>query len=141
MLAVCGALVYFGYPEISKLINGEQTVTSSEADTASDISSADNSSEAQTSNVSAEGGNPDNTDSFALEITISEDKYFVNNHEIGIEELKSEIDGLEAGATIKINDEKSSLKRSMPSRTILTKRRLHTASATDKEKTPDLCSA
>ena len=51
-----------------------------------------------------------NTDSFALEITISEDKYFVNNHEIGIEELKSEIDGLEAGATIKINDEKSSLK-------------------------------
>lgn len=106
LLAVCGALVYFGYPEISKLINGEQTVTSSEANTASDISSADNSSEAQTSNVSAEGGNPGNTDSFALEITISEDKYFVNNHEIGIEELKSEIDGLEA----KINDEKSSLK-------------------------------
>ena len=100
LLAVCGALVYFGYPEISKLINGEQTVTSSEANTASDISSADNSSEAQTSNVSAEGGNPGNTDSFALEITISEDKYFVNNHEIGIE----------AGATIKINDEKSSLK-------------------------------
>ena len=108
LLAVCGALVYFGYPEISKLINGEQTVTSSEANTASDISSADNSSEAQTSNVSAEGGNPGNTDSFALEITISEDKYFVNNHEIGIEELKSEIDGLEAGATIK--NEKSSLK-------------------------------
>ena len=108
LLAVCGALVYFGYPEISKLINGEQTVTSSEADTASDISSADNSSEAQSSNISAEGGNPGNTDSFALEITVSEDKYFVDNH--GIEELKSEIDGLEAGATIKINDEKSSLK-------------------------------
>lgn len=54
LLAVCGALVYFGYPEISKLINGEQTATSSEADTASDISSADNSSKAQTSNVSAE---------------------------------------------------------------------------------------
>lgn len=85
-------------------------VTSSEADTSSDISSADNSSDAQTSNVSAEGGNHGNTDSFALEITISEDKYFVDNHEIGIEELKSEIDGLEAGATIKINDEKSSLK-------------------------------
>lgn len=110
LLAACGALIYFGYPEISKLINGEQTATSSEADTSSDISSADNSSKAQTSNVSAEGGNPGNADSFALEITISEDKYFVNNHEIGIEELKSEIDGLEAGATIKINDEKSSLK-------------------------------
>lgn len=110
LLAVCGALVYFGYPEISKLISGEQVATSSETDTASDISSADNSSEAQTSNISAEGGNPGNTDSFALEITISEDKYFVNNHEIGIEELKSEIDGLEAGATIKINDENSTLK-------------------------------
>lgn len=110
LLAVCGALVYFGYPEISKLISGEQTVTSSEADTSSDISSADNSSQAQSSNVSAEGGNHGNTDRFALEITISEDKYFVNNHEISIEELKSEIDGLEAGATIKINDEKSSLK-------------------------------
>ena len=110
LLAACGALVYFGYPEISKLINGEQTVTSSEANTASDVSSADNSSGAQTSNISAEGGNPGNTDSFALEITISEDKYFVNNHEIGIEEFKSEIDGLEAGATIKINDENSTLK-------------------------------
>ena len=110
LLAVCGTLVYFGYPEISKLVNGEQTVTSSEANTSSDISSADNSSQAQTSNISAEGGNPGNTDNVALEITISEDKYFVNNHEIGIEELKSEIDGLEAGATIKINDEKSSLK-------------------------------
>lgn len=110
LLAVCGALIYFGYPEISRLINGEQTVTSSEANTASDISSAESSSEAQKSDVSSEGGNPGNTDSFALEITISEDKYFVNNHEIGIEELKSKIDGLEAGATIKINDEKSSLK-------------------------------
>lgn len=55
LLAVCGALIYFGYPEISKLINGEQTATSSEANTASDISSADNSSKAQTSNISAEG--------------------------------------------------------------------------------------
>lgn len=99
-----------GAVPVGLIILGEQTVTSSEADTASDISSADNSSGAQTSNVSAEGGNLGNTDSFALEITISEDKYFVNNHEIGIEELKSEIDGLEAGATIKINDEKSSLK-------------------------------
>ena len=34
----------------------------------------------------------------------------MDNHEIGIEELKSEIDGLEAGATIKINDENSTLK-------------------------------
>lgn len=110
VLAVCGVAIYFAYPEISKMINGEQTVTSSEADTASDISSADNSLQAQTSNVSAEGGNPGNTDSFAMEITVSEDKYFVDNHEISFDELKTKIDGLETGAVIKINDENSTLK-------------------------------
>lgn len=110
VLAVCGVAIYFAYPEISKMINGGQTVTSSEANTASDISSADNSSQAQTSNVSAEGGNPGNTDSFAMEITVSEDKYFVDNHEISFDELKIKIDGLETGAVIKINDENSTLK-------------------------------
>ncbi len=110
VLAVCGVAIYFAYPEISKMINGGQTVTSSEANMASDISSADNSSQAQTSNISAEGGNPGNTDSFALEITISEDKYFVDNHEISFDELKAKIDGLETGAVIKINDENSTLK-------------------------------
>lgn len=110
VLAVCGVAIYFAYPEISKMINGGQNATSSVTDSSAEVSSADNSSQAQTSDVSSEGGNPGNTDSFALEITISEDKYFVDNHEIGIEELKSEIDGLEAGATIKINDENSTLK-------------------------------
>lgn len=110
VLAVCGVAIYFAYPEISKMINGGQTITSSEANTASDISSADNSSQAQTSNVSAEGGNPGSTDSFAMEITVSEDKYFVDNHEISFDELKAKIDGLETGAVIKINDENSTLK-------------------------------
>ncbi len=110
VLAVCGVAIYFAYPEISKMINGGQTVTSSEANTASDISSADNSSQAQTSDVSSEGGNPGNPDSFAMEITVSEDKYFVDNHEISFDELKAKIDGLETGAVIKINDENSTLK-------------------------------
>lgn len=110
VLAVCGVAIYFAYPEISKMINGGQTVTSSEANTASDISSADNLSQAQTSDVSSEGGNPGNPDSFAMEITVSEDKYFVDNHEISFDELKTKIDGLETGAVIKINDENSTLK-------------------------------
>ena len=110
VLAVCGVAIYFAYPEISKMINGGQTVTSSEANTASDISSADNSSQAQTSDVSSEGGNPGNPDSFAMEITVSEDKYCVDNHEISFDELKAKIDGLETGAVIKINDENSTLK-------------------------------
>lgn len=116
VLAVCGVAIYFAYPEISKMINGEQTVTSSEANTAPDISSADSSdtaeisSDAQTSDVSSEGGNPGNPDKYAMEITISEDKYFVDNHEISFDELKTKIDGLETGAVIKINDENSTLK-------------------------------
>ena len=36
--------------------------------------------------------------------------YEEQKERLGIEELKSEIDGLEAGATIKINDENSTLK-------------------------------
>lgn len=110
VLALCGAAVYFGYPEISKLINGEQTATSSETNPTPEISSAESSSDVQTSNVSAEGGNPGDPEKFAMEITISEDKYFVNNHEISFDELKAKIDGLETGAVIKINDENSTLK-------------------------------
>lgn len=116
VLAVCGVAIYFAYPEISKMINGEQTVTSSEANTAPDISSADSSdtaeisSDTQASDVSSEGGNPGNPDKYAMEITISEDKYFVDNHEISFDELKTKIDGLETGAVIKINDENSTLK-------------------------------
>ena len=110
VLAVCGVAIYFAYPEISKMINGGQNATSSVTDSSAEVSSADSSSQAQTSNVSAEGGNPGNTDSFAMEITVSEDKYFVDNHEISFDELKTKIDGLETGAVIKINDENSTLK-------------------------------
>lgn len=116
VLAVCGVAIYFAYPEISKMINGGQNTTSSVTDSSAEVSSADSSdatessSDAQTSDVSSEGGNPGNTDSFAMEITVSEDKYFVDNHEISFDELKAKIDGLETGAVIKINDENSTLK-------------------------------
>lgn len=110
VLAVCGVAIYFAYPEISKMINGGQNATSSVTDSSAEVSSAESSSDAQTSDVSSEGGNPGNPDSFAMEITVSEDKYFVDNHEISFDELKTKIDGLETGAVIKINDENSTLK-------------------------------
>ena len=116
VLAVCGVAIYFAYPEISKMINGGQNTTSSVTDSSAKVSSADSSdtaessSDAQTSDVSSEGGNPGNPDKYAMEITISEDKYFVDNHEISFDELKTKIDGLETGAVIKINDENSTLK-------------------------------
>lgn len=116
VLAVCGVAIYFAYPEISKMINGGQNTTSSVTDSSAKVSSADSSdtaeisSDTQTSDVSSEGGNPGNPDKYAMEITISEDKYFVDNHEISFDELKTKIDGLETGAVIKINDENSTLK-------------------------------
>ena len=116
VLAVCGVAVYFAYPEISKMINGEQNTASSVTNSSAEVSSADNSditdssSDAQTSDVSSEGGNPGNPEKYAMEITISEDKYFVDNHEISFDGLKAKIDGLETGAVIKVNDENSTLK-------------------------------
>lgn len=110
VLAVCAVAIYFGYPEISKLINGGQAVTSSETNSTSDASSAESSSEVQTSNVSAEGGNSGSTEKFALELTISEDKYFIDNHEISLDELKTKIDALEPDSAVAINDENSTLK-------------------------------
>ena len=116
VLALCGVVIYFGYPEISKLINGEQNTTSSVTNSSAEVSSADSSettdssSDVQTGDVSAEGGNSGNTEKFAMEITISEDKYFVDNHEISFDELKAKINGLEMGAVIKVNDENSTLK-------------------------------
>ena len=116
VLAVCGVAIYFAYPEISKMINGGQNTTSSVTDSSAKVSIADSSdtaessSDAQTSDVSSEGGNPGNPDKYAMEITISEDEYFVDNHEISFDELKTKIDGLETEAVIKINDENSTLK-------------------------------
>lgn len=116
VLAVCGAAIYFAYPEISKMINGEQSTASSVTNSSAEVSSADNpditvsSSDTQTSDVLSEGGNPGSPEKYAMEITISEDKYFVDNHEISFDELKAKIDGLETGAVIKVNDENSTLK-------------------------------
>ena len=45
-----------------------------------------------------------------LYFTISEEKYFVDNHEITFEELKKDIDSLKEGSTVKIEDENSTLK-------------------------------
>lgn len=60
--------------------------------------------------ISSEGGNPGNPECFTLNITISEEKYFVDNHEITFEELKKDIDSLKEGSTVKIEDENSTLK-------------------------------
>ena len=109
---VLSAFMLFGCADNSANINSEHTVLYEESSSA-DSSISANQSDEQISNItdiSAEGGNPGNLESFSLKITISEDKYFVDDHEIAFEELKTVIDTLEKGSAVKIVDENSTLK-------------------------------
>ncbi len=109
---VLSAFMLFGCADNSANNNSEHTVSSADSLSA-DSSISANQSDEQISNItdiSAEGGNPGNPESFSLKITISEDKYFVDDHEIAFEELKTVIDTLEKGSAVKIADENSTLR-------------------------------
>ena len=109
---VLSAFMLFGCADNSANNNSEHTVSSADSLSA-DSSISANQSDEQISNItdiSAEGGNPGNLESFSLKITISEDKYFVDDHEIAFEELKTVIDTLEKGSAVKIADENSTLR-------------------------------
>lgn len=109
---VLSAFMLFGCADNSANNNSEHTVSSADSLSA-DSSFFANQSDEQINNItdiSAEGGNPGNPESFSLKITISEDKYFVDDHEIAFEELKTVIDTLEKGSAVKIADENSTLR-------------------------------
>lgn len=57
---------------------------------------------------STEGGNPDTAK--YIEVTVSEDKYFYDNHEISFDELVEVLDGLDENTSVKISDENATLK-------------------------------
>ena len=71
---------------------------------------ADNTSSNETtgSNLSAEGGNPDIAK--YIEVTVSEDKYFYENHEILYDDLIKVLDELDVNTAVKISDENATLK-------------------------------
>lgn len=60
------------------------------------------------SNSDASGGNPDISD--YIEVTVSEDKYFYENHEISFDDLMKVFDELEENTAVKISDENATLK-------------------------------
>lgn len=66
------------------------------------------SSETTDSNSSAEGGNPDTAK--YIEVTVAEDKYFYENHEISYDDLIKVFDELYENTVVKISDENATLK-------------------------------
>ena len=59
-------------------------------------------------NSDAAGGNPDIAD--YIEVTVSEDKYFYENHEISFDDLLKVFDELDENTAVKISDENATLK-------------------------------
>lgn len=74
----------------------------------SEISDSTPSEEMTEDASSAEGGNSDTAK--YIEVTVSEDKYFYENHEISFEELVEVLDGLDENTSVKISDENATLK-------------------------------
>lgn len=83
------------YPEI--------TSTTDDSETTSDTTTG----ETTEGNSAAEGGNSD----FAsyIEVTVSEDKYFYENHEISYDDLIEVMDGLDENTAVRISDENAAL--------------------------------
>lgn len=90
----------------SSQVTDEQS-TNSTSDSSKPTSSS-SSIEMTGSNSSAEGGNPDIAN--YIEVTVSEDKYFYENHEILFDDLIKVFDELGDNTAVKISDENATLK-------------------------------
>ncbi len=90
----------------SSQVTDEQS-TNSTSDNSKPTSST-SSIEMAGSNSSAAGGNPDIAN--YIEVTVSEDKYFYENHEILFDDLIKVFDELDDNTAVKISDENATLK-------------------------------
>ena len=90
------------------------TSTSDNAQSAETVSENDGAEQTITSGTEGYpedgGGNPDISNATVLSITVSEDRYFVDNHEIDFDDLVEKIKTLAEGSYVKLFDEKSTLK-------------------------------
>ena len=89
------------------LFRSDEQNTSSTLDS-SEATNSTSSAEMTDSNSSAEGGNHDTAK--YIEVTVSENKYFCDNHEISFDELVEVLDGLDENTSVKISDENATLK-------------------------------
>lgn len=84
------------------------TTIPSDPETTEATTTAPEADETTEGSADAEGGNPDIAD--YIEVTVSEDKYFYENHEISFDELMEVLDGLEENTAVKVSDEDATLK-------------------------------
>ena len=84
----------------------EQTTTGTPDD--SEITTDTTVGETTDSNLNVSGGNSDIAK--YIEVTVSEDKYFYENHEISYDDLIKVLDELDENTAVKISDENATLK-------------------------------
>ena len=84
----------------------EQTTTGTPDD--SEITTDTTVGETTDSNLNVSGGNSDIAN--YIEVTVSEDKYFYENHEISYDDLIKVLDELDENTAVKISDENATLK-------------------------------
>lgn len=82
-------------------------ITSSPFDN-SETTNSTSISETADSNISTPGGNSEIAD--YIEVTVSEDKYFYENHVISYDDLIKVLDGLDGNTAVRISDENATLK-------------------------------
>ena len=88
--------------------DSENTSSEHRASDEQNISAAPDVPETTDSDTSGAGGNPDIAK--YIEITVSEEKYFHENHEISYDDLIMLLDELPKNTTVKISDENATLK-------------------------------
>ncbi len=88
--------------------DSENTSSEHRASDEQNISAAPDVPETTDSDTSGAGGNPDIAK--YIEITVSEEKYFHENHEISYDDLIMMLDELPKNTTVKISDENATLK-------------------------------
>lgn len=87
----------------------EQSISSEDDPAGTDPAETSNTTTEESSYLSEAGGNPDNAAVKEILVTVSEDKYFVDNHEMSFEELTEEIQADNEGTFVRIFDENATL--------------------------------
>lgn len=87
----------------------EQSVSSEDNPDSTDPTETSSSTTEESSYISEAGGNPDNVTVKEILITVSEDKYFVDNHEMSFDELTEEIQADNGDVFVRIFDENATL--------------------------------
>lgn len=98
----------------TQTVSDSADADASNEETEAEESTSAESAEEETQETTAEptdeaGGNPGDGNSFSIEVTVSENTYIYDNHEISYEELLEILDTLNENDVVKISDDNASL--------------------------------